>query len=142
MRVATLAALISSSAAAPNLHVAAYKDDVNVIQDQLRLGVDVNLKSEEGDRALHVAVAKGSVNAVAALLEAGAGPVDEVIEEDGRTLLDFARDKANEGRQHKKVLPPSGSAGATPCATACTAARAPARAGSPPRCGSASCTSA
>ena len=104
MRVATLAALISSSAAAPNLHVAAYKDDVNVIQDQLRLGVDVNLKSDEGDRALHVAVAKGSVNAVAALLEAGAGPVDEVIEEDGRTLLDFARDKAKEGRQHKKVL--------------------------------------
>ena len=104
MRAATLAALIASSAAAPNLHVAAYKDDVKVIQDQLRLGVDVNLKSDEGDRALHVAVAKGSVNAVAALLEAGAGPVDEVIEEDGRTLLDFARDKAKEGRQHKKVL--------------------------------------
>ena len=47
MRAATLAALIASSAAAPNLHVAAYKDDVNVIQDQLRLGVDVNLKSDE-----------------------------------------------------------------------------------------------
>ena len=54
-------ALLALSAAAPNLHVAAYKDDVNVIKDQLRLGVDVNLKSEEGDRALHVAVAKGSL---------------------------------------------------------------------------------
>lgn len=97
-------ALVALSAAAPNLHVAAYKDDVNVIKDQLALGVDVNLKSDEGDRALHVAVAKGSVNAVAALLEAGAGPVDEVIEEDGRTLLDFARDKAKEGRQHETVL--------------------------------------
>ena len=53
-------ALLALSAAAPNLHVAAYKDDVNVIKDQLALGVDVNLKSEEGDRALHVAVAKGS----------------------------------------------------------------------------------
>ena len=50
MRAATLAAFIASSAAAPNLHVAAYKDDVNVIKDQLRLGVDVNLKSDEGDR--------------------------------------------------------------------------------------------
>ena len=47
-----IAALIASSAAAPNLHVAAYKDDVNVIKDQLRLGVDVNLKSEEGDRGV------------------------------------------------------------------------------------------
>ena len=28
-------ALVALSAAAPNLHVAAYKDDVNVIQDQL-----------------------------------------------------------------------------------------------------------
>ena len=68
MRAATLAALIASSAAAPNLHVAAYKDDVNVIKDQLALGVDVNLKSEEGDRALHVAVAKGSVNGTSSLL--------------------------------------------------------------------------
>ena len=62
--------LALAALAAPNLHVAAYKDDVKVIRDQLRLGVDVNLKSDEGDRALHVAVAKGSVNAVAALLEA------------------------------------------------------------------------
>ena len=45
-------ALLALSAAAPNLHVAAYKDDVNVIKDQLRLGVDVNLKSEEGDRGV------------------------------------------------------------------------------------------
>ena len=107
MRLATLffrSMLALAALAAPNLHVAAYKDDVKVIRDQLRLGVDVNLKSDEGDRALHVAVAKGSVNAVAALLEAGAGPVDEVIEEDGRTLLDFARDKAKEVDQHKKVL--------------------------------------
>ena len=53
-------ALVALSAAAPNLHVAAYKDDVNVIKDQLALGVDVNLKSEEGERALHVAVVKAT----------------------------------------------------------------------------------
>ena len=54
-------ALVALSAAAPNLHVAAYKDDVNVIKDQLALGVDVNLKSDEGKEVFFKLVEQSDV---------------------------------------------------------------------------------
>mmetsp|Transcript_7187 Transcript_7187/g.16844 ORF Transcript_7187/g.16844 Transcript_7187/m.16844 type:complete len:282 (-) Transcript_7187:76-921(-) len=75
----------------PSLHLAAYNGACAALEAELKhtQAAGVNQLDQKGISALQIAVARGHLCAVEALLSSGANP-RQVIEEDGRTLLDFA----------------------------------------------------
>jgi hypothetical protein len=93
------------------VHVAAYKDDIEVLTHAIWQNSElVNAQDPKtGARPLHVAVNRGNPRAVEALLEAGAGPPDEVIpvkpgSDRTLTLLELAEHLSRESPQHAEVL--------------------------------------
>jgi ankyrin repeat protein len=56
------------------LHLAAWKNHVDVVRCLLEAGADKNAKNDQGDTPIHWAVDLGHVDAVRCLLEAGADP--------------------------------------------------------------------
>ena len=81
----------------PSLHLAAYHGSCGALEAELKhtQAAGVNQPDQKGMSALQIAVARGHLCAVEALLRSGASP-RQVIEEDGRTLLDFAVHAANQ----------------------------------------------
>jgi len=89
--LAFLITACGARAPSTSLHAAAEKGDLQIVQQHIAAGTDLNAKNSSGWTPLHLAAMNGKMPIVEALLAGGAD--DSVTGPQGKTALDVAREK-------------------------------------------------